>query len=91
MRAWGSGGMAAAMPAQLGWLRGARACLAAAMAIAAAMWLLDTLLDPGAFPLLHAPEGVQEGLQTKELAWASAAGMAAMSALCLWRGFKEDE
>lgn len=33
----------------------------------------------------------QEGYQKKELAWGSAAGMAAMAALCLWRGFKEDE
>lgn len=33
----------------------------------------------------------QEGYQRKELAWGSAAGMAAMAALCLWRGFKEDE
>ncbi len=34
---------------------------------------------------------LQEGHQKKELAWPSAAAMAGMAALCLWRGFKEDE
>lgn len=34
----------------------------------------------------------QEGHQKKELAFPSAAAMAGMAALCLWRGFrKEDE
>ncbi|KAI7838628.1 hypothetical protein COHA_007597 [Chlorella ohadii] len=32
-----------------------------------------------------------EGHQKKEPAYASAVGMAAMAALCLWRGFREDE
>ena len=34
---------------------------------------------------------LQEGHQKKELAWPSAAAMAGMAALCLWRGFREDE
>lgn len=33
----------------------------------------------------------QKGYQKRELAYAAAAGQAAMAALCLWRGFKDDD
>jgi hypothetical protein len=34
---------------------------------------------------------LQEGIQKRELALAGAAAQAALAALCLWRGFKEEE
>ncbi|PSC71838.1 sulfate adenylyltransferase isoform B [Micractinium conductrix] len=33
----------------------------------------------------------EKGYQKRELAYAAAAGQAAMAALCLWRGFKDDD
>jgi len=39
----------------------------------------------------HTLWNVQEGYQKKDLSYAAAAGQAALGALCLWKGFEDEE
>ena len=42
-----------------------------------------------AFTAAHTLYNAQEGFQKKDVSYASAAGQAALSALCFWKGFEE--
>ena len=42
-----------------------------------------------AFTAAHTLYNVQEGFQKRDISYASAAGQAALSALCFWKGFEE--
>lgn len=39
----------------------------------------------------HTLWNVQEGYQKENLSYAAAAGQAAIAALCLWKGFEEED
>lgn len=54
------------------------------------MWRRLPCSEPRPRPLLPSVPA-NEGIQKRELSLASAAGQAVVGALCLWRGFKDDE